>query len=64
MNQPSVSIELSVKFVDENHYEFTTSYGQGFTAEDSRSGAGRHNIQVVQGTSSAIGPGVSLPVGR
>lgn len=61
MEQPNVSIEFSIKIVDSNHYEFTTPLAVLSQAEDDRTNDHGRAV-IVQGTSSVIGPGLSVPV--
>lgn len=57
MKEPSVSIEVSIKVVDPSHFEFTTPYG---APEDGTRKGDMAHTQVVEGSSSVIGPGLSV----
>jgi hypothetical protein len=57
VKEPSVSIEVSIKLVDPSHFEFSTPYG---VPEETGDGDTAH-VRVVEGSSSVIGPGLSVP---
>ncbi len=63
MEQPNVSIEFSIKIVDSNHYEFSMPLAAIRPNDADQPSDGNERLPViVQGTSSAIGPGLSVPV--
>lgn len=62
MEEPKVSVEVSIKLVDEGHYEFTTPYGPFGPDNGGDGGADQAHVQVVEGSSSVIAPGLSAHV--
>lgn len=61
MEQPNVSIEFSIKIVDSKHYQFTTPYAPMRPSVADAEDKDQHRPAIVQGTSSFIGPGLSVP---
>lgn len=61
MEQANVSIELSIKIVDSKHYEFTTPCAPVRPKLAGSKDKDQHRPAIVQGTSSFIGPGLSVP---
>jgi hypothetical protein len=59
MEEPNVSIAVSVKIVDEHHFEFTTPYGSAPSNGDEFEPS---HVQVAESTSSVLAPGAHLPV--
>jgi hypothetical protein len=62
MEESNVSIEVAIKIVGENHFEFSTAYGAPVPESGHNPHVAPQHVQIVHGTSSLIGPGLSKPV--